>query len=201
MITSAIIWFYCGSPTEDYISIFEYHWQQQLQPKINVLHSGCPDNPSWPTIFLLMFVTHSCVNPPHRRLLSGVSCPSPLKFPFQITQVTVFNNSLHVRSYEDHFPTVFWTPQGLWEWGPSVWSEQEWGKRSMIHLQTTPWFFTSPQLWVLTSWSKLTSRFVLRFVWWTLHAPSMQRARLWVLVSCRIYRQGLILLCLSFDAS
>lgn len=95
-----------------YISIFEDHWQQQLQPRINVLPSGRPHNPSWPTIFLLMFITHSSVNPPHRRLLSGVSCPGPLKFPFQITQVTVFNDSLHDRSHEDHFPLLSWLHRG-----------------------------------------------------------------------------------------
>lgn len=78
----------------------------RFNPKINVLASGRPHNPSWPSIFLLMFVTHSSVNPPHRRLLSGVSCPSPLKFPFQITQVTVFKDSLHVRSHEDYFPLL-----------------------------------------------------------------------------------------------
>lgn len=81
-------------------------------------HPVLTHNPSWPTIFLLMFVTHSSVNPPHRRLLSGVSCPSPLKFPFQITQVTVFNDYLHVRSHEDPFSLLSQLHRGSGSEGP-----------------------------------------------------------------------------------
>lgn len=179
--------------------MFEDHWQQQLQPKINVPPSGCPHNPSWPTIFLLMFVIHSSVIPPHRRLLSGVSCPSPLKFPFQITQVTVFNDSLHFRCHEDHFPLLSRLHRGSGSEGPrSEASRSEesapWSicRRRLGSLRA-PNFECSraDQSWQVGSFSGLVN----------FHTPSMHRAALWGFLPCRIYHRGLILLCLRFDAS